>query len=103
VLWDCKTHENTLGINKRPMTQIDFSRQSTKMTVNRELTRDTFKSSTSTRSGTLSSRKSSGKTNEQIDQDEKDKQIPFQQQQQQQTNGKIYNIEKLIHTNFNFF
>ena len=88
VLWDSKTHDQTYGLNKKQLNPVDLSRQSTKMTVNRELTRDTLKSSTSTRSGTLSSRKSSGKTNEQIDQEENGKQTPFQEQQQP-TNCKI--------------
>jgi WD40 repeat protein len=91
VLWDSKTHDQTYGLNKKQLNQIDLSRQSTKMTVNRELTRDTFKSSTSTRSGTLSSRKSSGKTNEQIDQEENGKQTPFQEQQQQQQQTNFQN------------
>jgi hypothetical protein len=53
------------------------------MTVNREVSRDTLKSSGSTRSGTLSSRKSSGKTN--LDEDENNKKrISFNEEQQQQ-------------------
>jgi len=53
------------------------------MTVNREISRDTLKSSGSTRSGTLSSRKSSGKTN--LDEDENNKKrISFNEEQQQQ-------------------
>ncbi|CAF4698814.1 unnamed protein product, partial [Rotaria magnacalcarata] len=63
-------------MNKKQTNEIkqnDLSRQSTKMVDNRELTRDTLKSSTSTRSGTLSSRKSSAKTNEQSDQDDEEK------------------------------
>jgi CRISPR/Cas system CSM-associated protein Csm4 (group 5 of RAMP superfamily) len=60
------------------------------MTTNRELTRDTSKSSGSTRSGTLSSRKSSGKTN-QDEEENNEKQIPFnEQQQQQQPNGNSF-------------
>jgi hypothetical protein len=60
------------------------------MPANREATRDTLKSSTSSRSGTLSSRKSSGKTIEQIDQDDQEKNekpLPFNEQQE--TNCKI--------------
>lgn len=72
--------------------QVDLSRQSTKMIENRELTRDTLKSSTSTRSGTLSSRKSSAKTNDQSDQDEEEKiekEVTFVEPQQR-TTCKIY-------------
>ncbi|CAF2587098.1 unnamed protein product [Rotaria sp. Silwood2] len=89
VLWDCKTNGNMFEMNKNQpniVQQNDLSRQSTKITENREFTRDTLKSSTSTRSGTLSSRKSSAKTNEQIDQDDEEKtykQIPFNEPQQQ--------------------
>lgn len=67
-------------------TQTDFSRQSTKMTTHRELTRDTFKSSTSTRSGTLSSGKSSAKLNDPTDQDDEEKnekQTPYNEPQEQ--------------------
>lgn len=56
------------------------------MSVNRELTRATTKSSGSTRSGTLSSRKSSAKIEQDQDDDEQDfiqKQIPIDEQQQQ--------------------
>jgi hypothetical protein len=67
--------------------RIDLSTQTTKLTLNRESTRATSKSSGSTRSGTLSSRKSSGKTNPD-DEDNQEKQIPFNEQQQQQTNEK---------------
>jgi hypothetical protein len=79
-----------MGINKKQsynISQIDLSRQTTKVPPNRELTRATSKSSGSTRSGTLSSRKSSGKTNPD-DEDNQEKQIPFNEQQQQQTNEK---------------
>ncbi|CAF4588755.1 unnamed protein product, partial [Rotaria sp. Silwood1] len=89
VLWDCKTNGNIFEMNKKQsniVEQSDFTPQLTKITDNRELTRDTLKSSTSTRSGTLSSRKSSAKTNEQIDQDDEEKnykQIRFNEPQQQ--------------------
>ncbi|CAF0866926.1 unnamed protein product [Rotaria sordida] len=89
VLWDCKTTGNIFEMNKKQsniVQQNDLLQQSTKITEDRELTRDTLKSSTSTRSGTLSSRKSSSKTNEQIDQDEEEKkykQVQFQEPQQQ--------------------
>jgi hypothetical protein len=75
--------------------QIDYSRQSTKMNEKRELTRDsmkspahrelthdTLKSSGSTRSGTLSSRKSSAKTIEQDDEGNNQRKSPFNDQQQ---------------------
>jgi hypothetical protein len=75
--------------------QMDYSRQTTKMTENREetrdslkspakreLTRDTLKSSGSTRSGTLSSRKSSAKTIEQDDEGNNQHQVPANEQQQ---------------------
>jgi hypothetical protein len=94
VLWDSKSYENVSRINKKEsynIPQIDLSRQATKMTLNREPTRATSKSSGSTRSGTLSSRKSSGKTNPD-EEDINEKPLPFneQQQQQQQTNCKSF-------------
>ncbi len=81
-----------MGINKKQsynISQIDLSRQTTKVQPNRQLTGATSKSSGSTRSGTLSSRKSSGKTNQDDEEDNNEKQLPSneQQQQQQQTNN----------------
>jgi len=90
VLWDCKTQGNVVQSNKTEANQypaIDYSRQTTKMSVNRELTRATTKSSGSTRSGTLSSRKSSAKVEEYQDENEEDdfdQPMPTDEQQQQQ-------------------
>ncbi len=81
VLWDCKTYGNRFGVNKKESYHIPEIDLSTKITPNRELTRATSKSSGSTRSGTLSSRKSSGKTNHDDD-DNQEKHSPFHEQQQ---------------------
>ena len=81
VLWDCKNYGSRAEANKKEsynVPQIDLSSQPTKL--NRELTRATSKSSGSTRSGTLSSRKSSGKT-VRDDEDVPEKQMPINEQQ----------------------
>ena len=94
VLWDCKSYREKLEMNrKQQLKQLDYSRQPTKIgeskdlarnrtksPANRELTRDTLKSSGSTRSGTLSSRKSSAKTSQQDDDENNQQQISFSEQ-----------------------
>jgi hypothetical protein len=92
VLWDCKNYGSRGGINKKEsynVPQIDLSNQPTKL--NRELTRATSKSSGSTRSGTLSSRKSSGKTMRD-DEDIQEKQIPSNEQKQQNEKSLLFKI-----------
>ena len=96
VLWDCKSSGHAGGMNKKEsyLPKVDLSRQVTKVAANREVTRATSKSSGSTRSGTLSSRKSSGKTVENGEENNPEKPTPVDEQPpapsqiEQDNNGK---------------
>ena len=96
VLWDCKTHgiysENPQQRQKEKFIEApELTRQTTKPMLQKETTQDTFKSSTSTRSGTFSSRRSSAKPNEIFDHDDEEN-----HQINQTTDNQMVGMSKII-------
>lgn len=86
VLWDCLDY--TGGMNKKEsyLPKLDISRQTTQAAPHREPTRATSKSSGSTRSGTLSSRKSSAKTHDNDEENYLEKPTPLDEHPQEEEN-----------------